>query len=155
TGPQGDGYWLEFNPETFKVGDGSSTPNVHPVPFGASWEWSTVDPDIIYYLNGNQIAKFNKSTGASTNLGGPSTGDVLGYTAVVVGQDYWVCAAAGPGIQDTRYKIFCINPINPGTNKFIDVYNKTIDGVLQSDPQWPTSIPSEVIGIHDISGGTG
>src|SRR5205085_2788770 len=40
TGPQGDGYWLEFNPSTFKVGDGSSRPAVHPLPFGATWEWS-------------------------------------------------------------------------------------------------------------------
>src|SRR5215471_2462859 len=26
TGPHGDGYWLEFNPNTVKVGDGSSRP---------------------------------------------------------------------------------------------------------------------------------
>src|SRR5690349_1997746 len=26
TGPHGDGYWLKFNPTTFKVGDGSSRP---------------------------------------------------------------------------------------------------------------------------------
>src|SRR5262245_31087975 len=26
TGPHGDGYWLEFNPNTFNVGDGSSRP---------------------------------------------------------------------------------------------------------------------------------
>src|SRR6266481_2845903 len=53
TGPGGDGYWLEFNPSTFKVGDGSSHPTLHPVPFGAAgatWEWSTVDPDVIYFL---------------------------------------------------------------------------------------------------------
>src|SRR5262249_41968072 len=61
TGPHGDGYWLEFNPSTFKVGDGSSKPAVHPVPFGATWEWSAIDPNIIYYLNGNQIAKYNKA----------------------------------------------------------------------------------------------
>src|SRR5262245_8499040 len=66
TGPRGDGYWLEFNPATFKVGDGSASPGVHQVPFGATWEWSTVDPDVIYYLNGNQIAKYNKATGATT-----------------------------------------------------------------------------------------
>src|SRR5262245_49175253 len=101
TGPHGDGYWLEFNPATFKVGDGSSTPAVHMLPFGARWEWSAIDPDIIYYLNGNQIAKYNKATGVSTNLGGPSTGDPVAYLTVVVGRDYWVCAAAGPGIQDT------------------------------------------------------
>src|SRR5579871_1959243 len=39
-GPHGDGYWLEFNPSTFKVGDGSATPKPHSVPFGANWEWS-------------------------------------------------------------------------------------------------------------------
>src|SRR6516165_9171877 len=49
TGPHGDGYWLEFNPTSFTVG-----PVIHPVPFGATWEWSTVDPDIIYFLHGNQ-----------------------------------------------------------------------------------------------------
>ena len=41
TGPHGDGYWLEFNPTSFMVGDGSSHPVIHPVPFGATWEWST------------------------------------------------------------------------------------------------------------------
>src|SRR5262245_48820358 len=155
TGPHGDGYWLEFNPTTFKVGDGSTRPAVHPLSFGATWEWSTIDPDIIYYLNGNQIAKYNKSTGISSKLGGPSTGDPLGYMAVVIGWDYWVCAAAGPGVQDTRTKIFCLNPASPSTNKLIDVYNKTINGVPQSDPNWPTSAAGMVIGIHDIAGGTG
>ena len=155
SGPHGDGYWLEFNPSTFKVGDGSSRPAVHAVPFGATWEWSAVDPNIIYYLNGNQIAKYNKATGASTNLGGPSTGDPLGYMAVVIGADSWVCAAAGPGVQNTRYKIFCLNPVSTGTSKLIDVYSKTINGVPQGDPNWPTSASGQVIGIHDISGGTG
>ena len=89
-----------------------------------------------------------------TNLGGPSTGDPLGYMAVVVGLDNWVCAAAGPGVQDS-YKIFCLNPVSPGTNEFIDVYHKTINGVGQGDPNWPISAAGQVIGIHDISGGTG
>src|SRR4029450_11987942 len=71
TGPHGDGYWLEFNPNTFKVGDGSSHPVIPPVAFGARWEWSTIDPDIIYFLNGNQIGSYNKSTGVAKNLGGP------------------------------------------------------------------------------------
>lgn len=155
TGPHGDGYWLEFNPSTFKVGDGSSRPAVHALPFGARWEWSTVDPNIIYYFNGNQIAKYNKATGVSTNLGGPSTGDSLGYMAVVIGRDYWVCAAAGPGFQDTRTKIFCLNPTSPSVSKLIDTVNKTIDGVPQGDPNWPTSAPNQVLGIHSISGGTG
>src|SRR5215470_10705923 len=137
TGPHGDGYWLEFNPSTFKVGDGSSKTTPHTVPFGATWEWSALDPDIIYYLNGNQIAKYNKSTGVTTNLAGTPNGDPLGYMAVVVGLDNWVCAAAGPGVQDSRYKIFCINPVSPGTSKFIDVAGKTINGVKQTDPNWP------------------
>src|ERR1041385_159245 len=71
TGPHGDAYWLEFNPSQFKMGDGSAFPAIHPVSFGARWEWSTLDPDIIYFLNGSQIAKYNKLSGAITNLGGP------------------------------------------------------------------------------------
>src|SRR5213079_1702828 len=84
-GPHGDGYWMEFNPSTFKVGDGSSKPVPHAVSFAASWEWSTVDPNLIYFLNGNQIAKYNTATGVQTNLGGPSTGDAVTYAAVVIG----------------------------------------------------------------------
>src|SRR5439155_10180850 len=71
TGPHGDGYWMEFNPNTFKVGDGTSHPVPHLLSFGANWEWSTIDPNIIYFLNGNQIAKYNKASGIKTNLGGP------------------------------------------------------------------------------------
>jgi hypothetical protein len=155
TGPHGDGYWLEFNPSAFKVGDGSSQPVIHSLPFLATWEWSAVDPDIIYFLKGNQIGEYNKSTGAVTNLGGPPTGEPVGYFAVVIGADNWVCAAAGSGIQDTYTKIFCLNPTSPSITKFIDVYNKTINGVPQGDPNWPTSAPGKTIGIHDISGGTG
>jgi uncharacterized protein DUF4082 len=155
TGPHGDAYWLEFNPNNFTVGNGSSTPALHTLPFGASWEWSTVDPDIIYFLNGNQIGKYNKSTGVATNLGGPSNGDSVAYMAVVVGQDNWVCAAAGTGIQDSYTKLYCVNPVSPGTSKFIDVYNETVNGILQGDPNWPTSASGQVIGIHEIAGGTG
>ena len=155
TGPHGDGYWLEFNASTFKVGDGSSRPVLHTLPFLTTWEWSTVDPDIIYFLNGNQIGKYNKSTGVITNLGGPPTGDPVKYFAVVIGMDNWVCAAAGSGIQDTYTKIYCVNPVSPSVNKFIDVYNKTINGVPQGDPNWPTSAAGKIIGIHDIAGGTG
>ena len=158
TGPHGDGYWLEFNPSTFKVGDGSSRPTLHPLSFGAessTWEWSTVDPDVIYFLNGNQIARYNKATGVTTNLGGPSTGEPVRYMAVVIGQDNWVCAAAGAGIQDTYTKIFCVNPISPSVTKFIDVVNQTINGQLQGDPNWPLPAAGQVLGIHAISGGTG
>jgi hypothetical protein len=155
TGPYGDGYWLEFDPSTFTVGDGSSQPAVHSLAFGARWHWSTIDPNVIYYLNGNQIAQYNKATGVSTNLGGPSTGDPVAYMPVVVGWDYWVCAAAGPGIQGSWRKIFCVNPTSPSITKLIDVVNQTVDGVPQGDPNWPTSAPNQVLGIHSISGGTG
>src|SRR6185369_4613885 len=139
---------------TFKVGDGSSRPAIHPVSFGARWEWSTVDPDTIYFLNGNQIGAYNKSTGVIRNLGGPPTGEPVAYFPVVIGQDGWVCAAAGSGIQDTYTKIYCVNPLDTRTSKFIDVLNKTINGVLQPDP-WPTSASGQTIGIHEISGGSG
>src|SRR5262245_56044920 len=93
TGPSGQGYWVEFNPSTFKVGDGSSHPTVHQLPFGANWEWSAVDPNVIYYLSGsNNISKYNKSTGTSTVLATPATGDPVGYMAVVVGLDNWICS---------------------------------------------------------------
>jgi hypothetical protein len=154
-GPHGDGWWLEFNASTFKVGDGSSHPVPHSVPFGSQWEWSTVDPDIIYFLNGNQIAKYNKATGVKTNLGGPANGHAVTYAVAVIGQDNWVCSAAGPGAQNTYTEIYCVNPTSPATYKFIDVYHKTINGVLQGDPNWPMSAAGQVIGVHDISGGTG
>lgn len=155
TGPHGDGYWLEFNPNNFTVGSASANPQIHSVPYGSTWEWSAVNPDIIYVLNGSQIAAYNTSTGATTNLAGTPTGEPVDYFAVVVGQDNWVCAAAGSGAQDSYTKIFCVNPISPSTTKFIDVYNKTINGVAQSDPNWPTSASGQVIGIHGMSGGTG
>jgi hypothetical protein len=155
SGPHGDGYWLEFNPNNFTVGDGSSKPVIHPVSFGATWEWSTIDPDIIYFLNGNQIGKYNKSTGVTTNLGGPSNGDLVTYMAVVLGQDNWVCAAAGSGAQNSYSEIFCVNPITPSVNKFINVLNKTINGLVSGDPNWPVSASGQTIGIHDIAGGTG
>jgi len=155
TGPTGDGYWLEFNPTTFKAGDGSARPVPHAVPFGATWEWSAVDPDIIYYLTGNRIAKYNKATGASTNLAGTPNGDPLGGMAVVVGLDNWVCSPAGPGVQDSRYKFFCVNPSSPTVSKFVDVLAKTVNGTPQGDPNWPLSGAGKTIGIHAISGGTG
>ncbi len=155
TGPHGDAYWMEFNPNTFQVGDGTAHPLLHPLSFNANWEWSTADPDIIYFLNGNQIAKYNKATGVRTNLGGPPNGDPVTYAAVVIGKDNWVCAAAGPGVQDSYTEIYCVNPGSPGTSVFIDVYNKKINGVLQTDPSWPVSAVGQVIGIHGISGGTG
>ncbi len=155
TGGHGDAYWLEFNPGTFSVGDGSSHPVLHPLSINYMWEWSAVDPDVIYFLDGNQLARYNKSTGAITNLGGPPNGDPVTSYAVVVGLDNWVCSAAGAGIQDTYTEIFCVDPSNTSNRKFIDVPNKTINGVLQSDPNWPTSAAGQTIGIHSISGGAG
>src|SRR5262249_21195964 len=151
TGPGGQGYWMEFNPATFKVGNGSAQPVPHQVPFGATWEWSQANPDIIYYLGGTaNISKYNKATGTSSVLAAPSTGDPVGYLAVTVGQDSWICSAAGPGIQDSRQKIFCVNPSNPSVQKLIDVAAKTVNGVAQSDPNWPTSASGQTIGIHGL-----
>lgn len=155
TGPHGDGYWLEFNPATFTVGTGSSQPVIHSLPFAANWEWSTVNPDIIYFLNGNQIGQYNKSTAVITNLGGPPNGDAVTYMAAVVGQDNWVCSAAGSGSQNSYTEIYCVNPISPSVSKFINILNKTINGVVSSDPNWPVAASGQSIGIHDVSGGTG
>ena len=91
---QGYTYWLEFNASTFTVGDGSSKPTVHPLPFPWTWEWSAVDPDSMYFLNGTQLAKYNKTTHVVTNLGGH--GVPLTYHVAVVGADAWICSAAGP-----------------------------------------------------------
>jgi hypothetical protein len=155
TGPHGDAYWMEFNPNTFQVGDGTSHPVLHALSFNANWDWSSVDPNILYLLSGNQIAKYNKSTGVRTNLGGPPNGDPVTYAAVVVGKDDWVCAAAGSGVQDTYTEIYCLNPLDSGSGKFINVSNKTINGFTQTDPNWPTAAAGQVIGIHGISSGTG
>ncbi|HKR79673.1 MAG TPA: hypothetical protein VJR69_08200 [Nitrospira sp.] len=149
---QGSSYWLEFNPSTFKVGDGSARPQVHPLSFPWSWEWSAVDPDVIYFLNGNQLAKYNKVTTLVTNLGGPPNGDSVTMHVTVVGQDSWVCATAGAGSQNTYTKIYCLDPNNPSQSKFIDVVNKTINGIKQSDLNWPTSAAGQTIGIHSMYG---
>jgi hypothetical protein len=151
----GDGFWLEFDPSTFRIGDGSSRPVPNPLPFDYRWVWSAVNPDVIYYLNGNQLGKYNKSTGASTSLGGPPNGHPVMYHATVVGADNWVCSAAGAGIQDTYTEIFCVDPNNTANTKFIDVVNKTINGARQSDPKWPTSAAGVTIGIHSMYGSAG
>lgn len=153
TGPHGDGWWMEFNPSTFRVGDGSSNPRPHPIPsqYGATWQWSVTNPDIIYILAGNQIAAYNKSTGAVMNLGGPSTGEPVAYMAAVIGQDNWVCAAAGVGQQNTWTKLFCLQPSNPSQSKFVDIGNHTVNGAYVSDPNWP----NPGVGIHGLTGGSG
>ncbi|HEX6950633.1 MAG TPA: hypothetical protein VF127_13615, partial [Nitrospira sp.] len=148
----GISYWLEFNSSSFSVGDGSARPSLHPLSFAWTWEWSAADPDIIYFLNGNQLAKYNKVTTVVTNLGGPPNGDPVTYHVAVVGADTWVCSAAGSGTQNTYTKIYCLNPNAPSQSKFIDVLNKTINGIAQSDPNWPTSAAGQTIGIHSMSG---
>ena len=70
-GPHGTSYWSEFESSSFSVGDGSARPTLHPLNFDVKWEWSAVDPDIIYFKNGNQLAKYNKATQEVTNLGQP------------------------------------------------------------------------------------
>lgn len=151
----GISYWLEFNPSAFRVGDGSARPAVHRLNMDSGWEWSAVDPDLIYFLNGAQLAKYNKATGLVTNLGGPPNGDPVTYHVAVVGLDNWVCAAAGGGGQNAYTKIYCVNPNNTSQNKFIDVLNKTINGVQQSDPRWPTSAAGQTIGVHSLYGSAG
>jgi hypothetical protein len=150
-GPHGVSYWLEFNASTFKVGDGSSRPTLHPLSFNVKWEWSAVDPDIMYFMNGTELAKYNKATHVVTHLGGH--GVPLTFHVVVVGADAWVCSLAGAGSQNTYTQIYCINPHDPSQSKFIDVLKKTINGVAQHDPHWPTSAAGQTIGIHTMTGG--
>jgi hypothetical protein len=151
-GPFGTSYWLEFDASSFSVGDGSARPTLHPLTFDVKWEWSAVDPDIIYFLNGNQLARYNKTTDVVTNLGGPSQGVPVTHHVAVVGRDAWICSAAGSGSQNTYTQIYCVNPHDPSQSKFIDILRKTINGVGQSDPHWPTSTSGQTIGIHTLYG---
>ena len=89
----GKSWWVEFDPVNFKVGDGSSRPTLHQLNFNYKWEWSAVDPDVLYFLNGNQLSKYSKSTEVVTHLGGPPSGEPVTYHVAVVGQDSWVCSA--------------------------------------------------------------
>ena len=144
----GFSYWADFDPVNFQVG------TLHPLTFNYLWEWSAINPDLLYFLNGNQLAQYNKSMDAQFNLGGPPNGDPVTYHVAVVGQDNWVCSAAGPGAQDTYTKLFCASPSTMET-KFIDVVNRTINGVVQNDPNWPTAASGQVLGIHSIFGSAG
>jgi hypothetical protein len=144
----GISYWMDFDPVNFKVGV------LHPLNFNYFWEWSAVDSNSIYFLNGSQLSRYNKSTTAVTNLGGTPNGDPVTYHIAVVGQDTWVCSAAGPGTQDTYTEIFCVNP-STSEKKFIDVVNKTINGVAQNDPNWPTSASGQTLGVHSLFGSAG
>lgn len=150
----GFGYWEEFNPSTMKVGDASSNPQPHAITsFDDRWEWSAVNPNTIYYIKGNQLGAYNKSTGVMTVL--VTSPDPLGYHVAVVGADAWVCAADGAGIQDTFTKIFCVNPSDTSQTKLIDVVAKTINGVGQTSANWPTSAAGATLGIHGLFGSAG
>ena len=149
-GSHGTSFWLEFHASSFSVGDGSARPTLHPLSFDVKWEWSAVDPDIMYFINGNELAKYNKTTHVVTHLGGP--GVRLGYHVVVLGADAWICAAAGSGSQNSYTQIYCLNPHNPSQHKLIDVLHKTINGSAQHDPHWPTSAAGQTIGIHQMYG---
>jgi hypothetical protein len=150
----GQSYWVTFDPNNFGIG-GASHPNLHPLSFGPDWEWSAVGPDTIYFLDGTQFGRYSISTNTATPLGGPSSGDALTYHVAVLGQDQWVCSAAGNGGQDVYTKLFCLNPSDPSQNKLIDILNRTINGVSQTDPNWPTSVSGQMIGIHSIYGSAG
>jgi len=150
----GQSYWVSFDPNDFGVGGGSH-PNLHPLSFSGLWEWSAVDPDTIYFLDGGQFGRYSISTNTATNLGRPQSGEALTYHVAVAGQDNWVCSAAGDGGQDTYTKLFCLNPSDPSQNKLIDILNHTINGTSQTDPNWPTSASGQTIGVHSIFGSAG
>jgi hypothetical protein len=144
----GSSYWVEFDPVSFQAGA------LHPLNFSPHWEWSAVDSNTMYFLNGSQLSRYNTATQAVTVLGETPTGDPVTYHAAVVGHDNWVCSAAGAGSQDTYRKIFCANP-STGETKFLDMLNKTINGIAQHDPNWPTSAAGETLGIHAVFGSAG
>lgn len=143
----GNSWWMEFNKGTFRMGAIHALTGIH-----YKWDWSAVDPDILYYLNGTQIASYNVITEVSANLGTP--GETVQHHTTVAGADDWVCSASGAGAQDTYTKIFCVKPSDLST-KYIDIPNATINGVPQSDPDWPTPKPSQSLGIHALFGSAG
>ncbi|HKT34907.1 MAG TPA: hypothetical protein VJR03_08745 [Nitrospira sp.] len=144
----GVSYWAEFDAANFQVGA------LHRLNIDYSWEWSATDPNSLYFLNGSQLSRYNIAADAATNLGGPYNGDQVVFHVAVVGQDNWVCSVAGAGAQDTYTELFCVNP-GTSENKLIDVVNKTINGVAQNDPNWPTSASGETLGIHSYYGSAG
>lgn len=141
----GTSYWMDFNASSFQAG------SLHPLSFDGKWEWSAVDPDSIYLLNGSELSRYNIVTQTMSPIGGTPTGERVQYHAAVVGHDNWVCSAAGSGGQDTYTKIFCVNP-STSEIKYIDVVNKTINGVRQYDPNWPPPLPGQTLGIHAVYG---
>jgi hypothetical protein len=70
-------------------------------------EWSAVDPDIIYFLNGNQLAKFNKTTNVVTTSRSPNGDPVTIMSGV--GQTL-VCRRRTRN-SEHLYKIYCLNPV--------------------------------------------
>jgi hypothetical protein len=141
-------YWVDFDQVNFQAG------GLHPLKFSYMWEWSAVDGQTIYFLDGSQLSRYNIVTGEVSSLGGTPTGEPVRYHVAVVGHDNWVCSVAGSGSQDTYTKLFCVNP-STSERKLIDIVNRTINGVAQHDPNWPTSASGQTIGIHSINGAAG
>jgi hypothetical protein len=144
----GSSYWSDFDPVNFQAG------GLHPLKLNNLWEWSAVDSNAIYFLNGSQLSRYDIRTQETTNLGSTPNGDPVRYHIAVVGDDKWICSAAGAGSQDTYTKLLCVNPSTSET-KYIDIVNKTINGVAQHDRNWPTSAAGQTIGIHTIFGSAG
>lgn len=144
----GSSYWMDFDPNSFQAG------TLHPLKLDSHWEWSSVDPNVIYFINESQISQYNIATQDVSTLGATPNGDAVQYHVVVVGADNWVCAVAGAGTQNTYTKLLCVNP-STSEKKYIDVVNRTINGVVQHDPLWPASAPGQTIGIHSIFGSAG
>lgn len=144
----GSSYWTDFDPVNFQAGV------LHPIKFDHHWEWSASDSSTIYFLDGSRLSRYNIGTQAVSSLGGTPNGDAVKYHVAVIGQDHWVCSAAGAGSQDTYTKILCVNPSSSET-KYIDVVNKTINGIAQHDSNWPTSAAGQTLGIHALYGSAG
>jgi hypothetical protein len=144
----GSTYWMDFDPNTVQAG------GLHPLAFNGKWEWSAVDPNSIYLLNGSQLSRYNIVTKTASPIGGTPSGDPVQYHVAVVGHDNWVCSAAGSGSQDTYTKLFCVNP-STSESKYIDTVNRTINGVAQHDSHWPSSAAGQTLGIHAIFGSAG
>jgi len=141
-------YWRDFDPVNFQAG------TLHPLNIDSHWEWSAVDPDAMYVLHGSELGRYNIATQTMSSVGGTPTGEQVRYHVAVVGHDDWICSAAGAGSQDTYTKLLCVNPSTSET-KYIDIVNRTINGVVQHDPNWPSSAPGQTIGIHSIFGSAG
>ncbi|HKY73498.1 MAG TPA: hypothetical protein VJL88_16370 [Nitrospira sp.] len=144
----GSSYWADFDPVNFQAGV------LHPIKFNAKWEWSASDSSTIYFLDGPQLSRYNTATQTVSPLGGTPNGDPVKHHVAVVGQDNWICSAAGAGSQGTYTKIFCVNP-SSSEIRYIDVVNRTINGAAQHDPNWPTSAAGQTLGIHSLYGSAG